>query len=1197
MRGVVTWLRRADAAVRSFHRSIVWRMLARQKGWLIALAVTATISGLVAIGTVLTIRDLLDEALIDKIEPLEPFVVELRRLAFYGLISGITTLQIGARIGYHLEYELRLWLYQRLQATNPRLLDALASGQVVTRSLTDLGLLEAIILVVPGVAFGAIALVAIFTYLLLSNPIMALVALAAIPVNFVIIRRIRRHLWGLSWLVLNRRAEVTAAIDEPVRGIRVVKAFGREDHARGSVRDAARKAYAVGLTRVRLVARYDLILQALPTLLNAALLFIGGRQVANGRITVGNLVIYFAVASIFTGLASSFDEIVSGWTFAGTGAGRIFELVTMDEHADPTTLLRLGAEGSDPLPPPGDGLVLRDVTVGLGPLPLAEHVDLAVGPGELTLLTGSPGSGKSLLAGIATAAAAPLAGTVLLDGVDVATLDLDAARGALRLLPEDPFLFSRSVRENLCMGATGIADERLWTALRAAAVDDVVTALPGGLDNELGDRGLTLSGGQRQRMALARALVVPPRVLVLDDALSAVNPSLEADIVRRVRELCPALALLVITRRDNLARVADHTVRLADAPADFAVKRDAGAKWLRELFDQLDAAPTSNPLAEAVAQVPADRHAPTVSDAVAERHDQVPSVRNTIRPFLKAAVWASVLMLVVTLARLLPDALVKFAVDDFATRRHAVADRVVVAIMLTGFAIGALSFAFKLASVRVTEGVMYVLRMRIVSRLTRIGVDYYDRELPGRVAARVVHDLERIMQLLESGLARLASITLLVGTIVVLYAWSPPVARVVSVYLFIAVVLTVVQVPFAARAFTSQRLALGDVVGRFQEDLAGRYVVDQLGARREALDGFGRVALRLRSTRRFAAGLSNVYVQSIQFVLALGVAHLLARAGDLALAGTLSLGSVVALQLYLVNALAPIPYLGGVLQNYLAARASFRTLGDPFRAPVLPAERAGTLDVNALAGEIAFDEVTFAYPGTTAQVLRDVSLTIAPGTVVAIVGATGAGKSSLAKLAARIYDPDVGAVRADGHDLRNLDLGQYRQRLGVVPQDAFCFRGTVRDNLAYALPNASDEQLRAAAIAVGGLEALTALPEGFDGRVEEDGRNLTAAQRQYLALARAALRQPDVFILDEATASLDAEGEQRVLDAIRALGKTVLMITHRLPVARHADLVLVVADGRVVEQGAHDQLMVRRGHYAALWESGEEIESVPVASP
>jgi ATP-binding cassette subfamily B protein len=329
-----------------------------------------------------------------------------------------------------------------------------------------------------------------------------------------------------------------------------------------------------------------------------------------------------------------------------------------------------------------------------------------------------------------------------------------------------------------------------------------------------------------------------------------------------------------------------------------------------------------------------------------------------------------------------------------------------------------------------------------------------------------------------------------------------------------------------------------------------------------------------------------VYLAAMEALAALATAVLISRAGALAIEERATIGFVVFLELLLTQALAPIPALSGVLQSYLNARASFRELGQPFSVPVLPVEAADPGPCPPLSGTLALEGVTFAYPGTDRPVLEHVTLGIAPGEVIAIVGPTGAGKSSIAKLLARVYDPDGGAVRADGIDVRELDLHSYRRRLGVVPQDAFCFRGTVASNIAFGRPDATADELIEALRGCGGLELLRALPAGLDTEVQEEGRNLSPTSRQWVALARAWLVAPDVLVLDEATSALTGEAEQQVIDALRRFGRTAVVVTHRIEVAARADRVLVIDGGAVIDHGPHDDVLARSARYRELWAHG-----------
>jgi ATP-binding cassette subfamily B protein len=1166
------------AAWRGFRSTIMYQLLLRQKRWLWYLLATATVSLTAAVGQADTLRKLVDHAVVAHDKPLSYYVNLLVFLAFMGLAGGLGLRQVIARLTYHLEFELRVWLYERLQSTDPTSLDALSTGQMVTRAMTDLLLLEMVVLVAPAVVVVGLILIAVFVLMAAIDLPLAILAVTVLPANIWIVLQIRRRLWGMSWVTLDRRARVTTRIDEAVRGARVVKAFGREEHERDRLAAAAGDAYAAAMTRIRLVARYDMLLAAVPSVVMGLLIWLGGLEGVHGSLSYGDLLLFFAFAVTFANFAKTFSLVQSAWQFAKTGAGRIFELIA---YAKPAVL-----ERGTPLPGTGEGLVLRKACVRIQDHPVIAPLSFTAAAGQLVVVAGPPRSGKTTLARLIAGGVELAEGTLTLDGVPLAEADPLDRRRSVRVVVEDPFLFGRTVRDNLLLGAPAdTTDAQLWAALTAAGARQVVEELPHGLDTVLGDRGLTVSGGQRQRLALACALVVPPRVLVLDDALSAVDPALEQGILRRIPGHAPDTAVIAITRRPSAASVADKVVDLPE-PLPGAPRRPkaTGSLAVDGPYDLL--------LAGIVSQLPPDRDEPVVGDAESAI-DEVPQVRPLLRPFRRIVWSAGLLLLAFTMVGLVPTWMTQVTLD--ARNGHSSTQALVAGLVtvLAGAVVAAVTYWFRIEAKKVEEGVGYLLRRRAFGRLMRLGVDFYDRELPGRVAARVVYDLDQIAVFLESSVYELASaIALLVMSFAVIWAWEPSVAASVALVVPLMAILTVAQLRPAGRAYEAQREALGDVVTRLQEDFAGRHVIEATGAEEPSREAFVRLAYRLRETRKKAQTIGNTYIEIMTCVGALAGAALANTAAKRVLSGDLSVGGMVALSLFLTAALAPIPSLSAVLQRYLAARASFRTLSEPFAAPVRPAERVAVQPCDDATGEVVLRGVSFTYPDTARRVLHEVDLTIAAGATVAVVGPTGAGKSSIAKLVGRVYDPDEGAVLVGGTDIREWDLSSYRRLIGIVPQDGFCFRGTVAENIAYGRPDAPRDDIEAAARAVGALDAVLGLVGGLDARVEEEGRNLTAAQVQLIALARAWLTVPDLLVLDEATSSLDPETEQHVLKATRALDCTTIMITHRLPVAQSADLVVVVADGTVVEQGTPSALKRRKtSAYARLWASGPEVDA------
>ena len=1188
-----------------FRETVMFKLLLRQKQWIGLLLLLVAVNLVVTILSTSTLRRVLDVAIVgnhrDLLGPLVRLIVVYAVLGFgLGWCQRLTT----ARIGYQIEYELRVWVYQRLVDADPRRLDSLATGQLITRAYSDLNLLERLTEILPTLLAGVVILLGLGTYMIVLSPPLALLALAALPINFAIAFRMRNRMYAATWLAINQRAEVTSAMDEPVRGIRVVKALGREEHANEQVAAKAGIAYGLKVGVARFLARFDMVMQIVPVLLNAALLVLGGWLLINGHVTIGSLLIILRFTRRFTGLASTFDELILAYQGARAGSNRVFELIALAKPPGKIDNPRRLPSSRGPNGPsnghvggPHAGLEFEDVGMAFGATAVFDGITFQVAPGRLVVLTGAPGSGKSVVAALAAAQMRPAVGQVTIDDVDVRSLDPQDLRHAVRLLDEQPFLFGRSVRDNLEIGARvagddGVAAGAMAAALWAAAADEIVAELPDGLDDQLGDRGLTLSGGQRQRLALARALMVPPRILVLDDALSAVDSAMEMEILRRIRIHAPGMGILHITRREGAEAVADDVVGLADrvdaksplaralatAVESGALGRSgplggitrAGADVDRaDLATRFEGVSVINDLATAARIAKALPGLPDVSERprISERQrtdERPPTMANVVGAFRGALIRVGLLVFALTALKLAPVGLHAVAIDALRNRDWTTSNKCALAILAIAAALAPAAYFTRIAQARMSEGIMYALRNRTIYRLTRLGIDYYDRELPGQVSSRVVYDLERVGNFTDAAFLRLTSdVTLILLAVGAAIVWEPSLWWIVVGFTVAMAAVSFIQLPIANRAVNHTRRRLGALTTRMQEDFAGRYVLNQYGAATTARDAFVDAAWEYRQAKRWALIVGNTYGEIVELLSKLAQAAVIDAAGYLVIGKELSLGGLSAVQAFVEAALEPIRAMAGLVQAYVFARVSFRKLGDFFRAPRLPRERTDPVVCPPLAGRIDIENVRFRYPGTERYVLSDVSLTIEPGEVVAITGPTGAGKSSLAKLVGRVYDPDAGNVRVDGIDIREFDLRSYRRRMGVVPQEAFCFRGTIASNLAYGKPDATRDELRAAIRAIGGTDVLGGL--ALDARVEEEGRNLTSAQRTMIALVRVWLTQPDVLVFDEATNGLSSEVEADVLAAVRRLGCTTILVTHRPGVTGHVDRVIRVADGHIAE--------------------------------
>lgn len=562
------------------------------------------------------------------------------------------------------------------------------------------------------------------------------------------------------------------------------------------------------------------------------------------------------------------------------------------------------------------------------------------------------------------------------------------------------------------------------------------------------------------------------------------------------------------------------------------------------------------------------------------------SVRQILAPQRWALAGAGALVLVETAATQAGPLLVQIGIDE-GIRPADVGVLVTVCAVYLGLTVlGWLAaWARGAWTARIGESALERLRRVVFTHLQRLSLDYYEREPAGRIISRMTSDVEALTQLFHEGLVQFfAQSLVLVVVTVILFVLDPLLAAVTL--LAVLPVMGALTVWFrnrSDRAYRRVRDRIADVVAHLAENLAGVRVVTAHNRHRHNLAEHRNVVGEYRDANNATARLAATYSGASELAGIAGQAFLLAVGGSMVLRGTLQVGELAAFVLYLTHLFAPIQQLVQVYNSYQRGQAGMSYLRDLLaRDPAVP-EAPDAVPLPPLDGAVAFERVTFGYRPDT-PVLRDVDLRIAAGETVALVGPTGAGKSTIVKLLARFYDPTEGVVRLDGHDLRTVTFASLRGQLGTVPQEPFLFAGTLRDNIAFARPDAGDDELWQACHAVGLDTLVERLPGGLDAPCHERGVTLSAGERQLLALARAFLARPRVLILDEATSNLDLATEARVERALDTLleGRTAILIAHRLATAMRADRIAVVHDGRIVELGSHDALLRAGGRYARL---------------
>ena len=495
---------------------------------------------------------------------------------------------------------------------------------------------------------------------------------------------------------------------------------------------------------------------------------------------------------------------------------------------------------------------------------------------------------------------------------------------------------------------------------------------------------------------------------------------------------------------------------------------------------------------------------------------------------------------------------------------------------------------------RLAARVMNDLRIKVFAHLQRLGLDFYTEEKAGVIMTRMTSDIENMQQLLQDGLAQFAvqGLTMVVIT-AVLFTMNVKLALIAV--LISLPPLTVLSLWFrqaSERGYDRVRDGIARVLADLAESLHGVRVVVAHNRQHRNVVHHRNVVGEYRDANNYTARINAVYGPGTQLLGYVGQAVILGVGGRMVLHHQLSAGDLVAFFLYLNRFFAPIQLLVQQYNTYQQGQSSIVKLRTLFDTPPSVVEAPDAEELPPIQGEIRFDRVTFGYDPAN-PVLHEVDLHIEPGETVAFVGPTGAGKSTIAKLVTRFYDPTGGRILIDGHDLRSVQITSLRSQLGVVPQEPFLFAGTIRDNIAFANPEIGDDEIWEAVRAVGLADVVERMPQGIDSVVHERGQSLSSGERQLLALARAFLARPRVLVLDEATSNLDLLSETKIEAALDILleARTAILIAHRLTTAMKADRIVVVDGGRIVETGSHDDLVEVGGLYAemyATWVSHSE---------
>jgi ATP-binding cassette, subfamily B, bacterial len=1238
-------------------------------------------------------RNIIDYSIVKHSQPIWPGATLLIVAALISFGAVYLRRYRGGQLSLDVQHDLRTELFGSLTKLDGARQDQLHTGQIVSRSISDLNMIQSLLSMLPMLIGNALLFVLSIGVMFYLSPLLALISLAVGPALLALSIASRRRLFPASWDAQQKAGEVAGVVEGAVTGVRVVKGFGQENQEIDRLDGVSRVLYAARVRSVRLMARFSPALGAIPSLGQVGVLLFGGWLAIKGNLTLGTFLAFASYLAQMVNPVRALTNLITIGQEARASVIRVFEVI------DSRPVL---AEKPDAivLPPGSKDVELDDVHFGYVPSePVLRGLSLRVRPGETLAVVGSSGSGKSTISLLLPRFYDVRAGAIRVGGRDVRDLTLDSLRASIGLVLEESFLFSDTVRNNIAYGRPEATQAQVVAAARAAEAEEFILGLPDCYDTVVGEQGLTLSGGQRQRIALARALITDPSILILDDATSAIDARVEAQIHATLRKVMAGRTTLLIAHRRSTLELADQIAvldqgRLIDqgtheelsdrcpeyrlllaGPGDDAEGVDAGElDYYRTEADQQAAAchaapaageitpalwpdrrqtaqaggapsdaagkqlasaaaagigrghisggqgggrgggaaqrgaalsggamgggwlagvPASPELLAKVDALPPADETPDVDQSFARAPDPRFTLRKLLRPFAIALLIGLALDAADAIASTVMPLLVKGGIDNgiqnvalsVSAKFHII---LLVSVIGLGIVLAdwVVNWQQTIVVGRNGERLLYTLRVKIFSHLQRLGLDFYERELTGRIMTRMTTDVDALSSFFQTGLITMVnSVLTFVVVLILMLVINLRLGLTLALFLPLLILATILFRSKSSKAYTEARERVSAVNADLQENVAGLRVAQAYRREQVNSDRFAGLSGAYRVSRLRAQRMIAVYFPFVQALSTIAGAVVLFAAASEIHNGVLTTGALIAYLLWVDQLFSPIQQMSQVFDGYQQANVGLQRIKGLLQTPTSTPPAAHPIRPARLRGGIDLTDVHFGYTGQRAEAISGVSLSIAPGETIALVGQTGAGKSTLVKLIARFYDVTSGQVLIDGTDVRDYDLPAYRQQLGVVPQEPYLFAGTVRDAIAYGRPEATDAEVEAAARGVGAIEMISRLPGGFSHEVSERGRNLAAGQRQLIALARAYLVDPAILLLDEATAALDLAAEAAVNQATEQLAarRTTLLVAHRLTTASKADRIVALADGQIAEVGTHDELLERGGSYAAMW--------------
>jgi ATP-binding cassette subfamily B protein len=1174
----------------------------------------------------------------EKFEPIFSLFIVLLGLMAFGL--GFMQRWTINRIGHRVEADIRSDFFAKTQQLDRTFFDETSIGDLIVNSTSDISIQRNLIVQATISGFNTLFLGSIALTLMFSqNWRLALIGLITLPFLVIAYTYIGRRMDKHYRAAQDQLGEVSNRAQEVFNGIRVVKAYTREEEE-VSRYDHENRQY---LEEIMRYARWNTLL--VPLILasvgvtSALVLWVGGHEIQEGRLTIGQFVQFNAYLLLLVPPLTNIGLTLGIMQAAAGSMGRLLEI------------FRRTPKITDPAP--GESVELPERQAGRGSvefrqagLRFGEHrvlrdISFKVEPGKTVAVVGPTGSGKSSLAALVGRVYDPQEGRILFDGVDVRNLPLEVLRREVAYVPQETLLFSLSLRENIAFSNDEAADDEIMTAARLSRLTQDLPQIPGGFDALVGERGVTLSGGQKQRTSIARALLPDASVIILDDALSSVDARTQNMIAANLKALTEqGRTTLIVTQRLTLVKNADLIVVLDNGQiveqgrhadlleneglyarmfqreqamgASNILDDDAFAAVLNESkdIDETPAPPLPGKTAkdrdrkqeEEKAKKGWFRRGDSKNEAdeivtTAYEGGRLTRLFGRALRYRKLLLIATPIILAGSLLEIAGPLLSKIAIDEYIIPGKLNGFELILLIYVAT-SLGGFLFRYLRSVIMqfVGQSVVRDLRTELFRRVLGNSMTFFDKNPGGSLIGRLTSDMDAINDLLSQGaVAVIGDLLALVFILVTMFLLDWRLALISVAVMPILFAVSFFFRGIMRRAWRASRRKYSILVGYLAENYNGMLTVQLFNRQHTNFQHFTELNDDYYRSNIVIIYNFGIFLPMVGLLASLANALLLLGGGALISGNAgVTFGLLVAFLQYTERAFQPIRDLAERYTIFQAAATSAeRIFGlmdqqpaivDPEKPKPFPAETSRGL-------EVRFENVTFGY-NTEFPVIKEMNFTIRPGEKIALVGPTGAGKTSVISLLGRNYDIQKGSIKIGGTDVRELNQRDLRRHLALVLQDPVLFKGTIAENIRFGNPDLTDEEMRRAAEQVGALSFIEKLPGKFEHQLQERGSNISAGQRQLISFARAIAYNPNaILILDEATSSVDTESEAIIQEALKKLleHRTALIIAHRLSTIRDVDRVIVIERGHIAEIGTQEELIAQRGLYFQLYRHQMEL--------